>query len=201
MENDIIKIGIIDDHPLYLNGLEDHLERENNMSVVVKSSDCEEFLELAKTHKPNLAMIDIKMPKMNGIEVLKELKKTLPEIKAIALSNVENPQYLRSFLQAGGNGYMVKGRDHEKIVVAINVTMINGNCWPDKLQEVGLNNLTLREIEILKLICHELTSEEIAEHLYISVSTVKTHRESLMKKTGSRSVAGMVRYAIENGLD
>jgi DNA-binding NarL/FixJ family response regulator len=209
----IIKIAIIDDHPVLRKALISLFNEYENINVVFETGNGQEVLSLTKTHEPDVILLDVEMPIMNGKEVLISLKKEFSEIKVIMLSTHYSDQFILGFISLGARGYISKGSEFNEIIEAINSVYCQGYFFDAKVSPAlvkkclgeDLSNsyyldsiLSLREIEILKLFCAESTSEEIAHKLEISKRTVEWHKENIYAKTGAKNVAGLVIYAVKH---
>jgi DNA-binding NarL/FixJ family response regulator len=161
--------------------------------------------------------MDINMPVMNGIECAREITRLFPEIKVLALTMLNELEHIKNMLSAGAKGYLLKNSGKEELVMAIKKVMSGQNYFSDEVKDLIMLEmvkkktmpgkiigekvpLTSRELDILELILQELTNQEIAEKLFISVRTVDAHRRNLLEKTGARNTAGLVKFALENHL-
>jgi DNA-binding NarL/FixJ family response regulator len=214
-----INILITDDHQLILDGLKSIIREQEDMNVVAEANNGQQAITLCNTLKIDLVMMDIDMPVMNGLEATQQLKKTKPEIKVIVLTMHDEPALIRRIMEIGADGYMLKNSDQEELVEAIRkviggqkyfsaeVTMAlaggkgaNDTFTLRPSDTVFLAQLTEREIEILRQIAEGLSNKEIGDKLFISHRTVDTHRTNLMKKLDVHNIAGLIRFAIRNGL-
>jgi DNA-binding NarL/FixJ family response regulator len=208
----VTKILVADDHSLVRNGLRRVLDAQPDLRVVAEAADGAEALEKALAEDVDLAILDVSMPRMTGIQAALELSKRKPEIKLLMLSMYDSEQYLFEALRAGASGYVLKSGADEDIVKAVRATM-RGEVflYPSAVStlvrdyvERGADQqpdiLTPRELEVLKLIAEAHTSKEIAEELVISVKTVERHRQNILDKLGLRDRVELTRYAIRRGL-
>ena len=211
-----VRILLADDHKIIRDGIRSLLVDTENFEVCGEASNGNEVLEMLADKKPDIILMDINMPEMNGIEAATIIKEKYPEVKILALTMHDEDKYIMKMIQAGALGYILKDTDKQELVNAIQ-TLSQGNTFfsrkvSDKIM-IHLNNpqksknkliegtpLTEREIEILKLIADGLTNQEIAEQLYISPRTVDTHRRNLLQKLGVKNTAGLVKYAFEHEL-
>lgn len=207
------KIVIAEDHTILRAGLRALLSGQNGLEVIGEAGDGREAIRKVDTLQPDLLLIDLSMPKLNGIDAIREIKSQHPEIKIIVLTVHKSDEYIIAALRAGANGYMLKDASQNELLLAIDY-VINGKTFlspsiSDKVVDAflntdkkdkpatGLDNLTAREREILKLVAEGNTNKKIAEHLCISLKTVEKHRSNLMKKLDLRNTAALTAYAIE----
>jgi len=211
----IIRILLADDHKLIRDGLRSLIAGEKDMSVVAEAGDGREAVNLACTHTPDIVVMDINMPDLNGIDATKSILKDNPGIKIIALSVHSTSRFVKEMLKAGVSGYLVKHCAYEELATAIRAVMkdkpylssqVIGTVMEDYATDLKSDKssvfslLSSREREILQLVAEGLTSEDIANHLFISKKTVSSHRRQIMKKLDLKSVAELTRYAISEGL-
>ena len=207
-----IRIAIADDHQLFRNGLKILLAVFPEFEVVGEASNGEEFLSLIKNSPVDVALMDINMPEMDGIEATKLAMKTHNNMDIIALSMYGEEEYYYKMVDAGAKGFLLKDSDISEVKEAI-LTVKKGNSYfsPKLLcrviQKVKLHehenksaNLSKREIEILLKICEGLSNQEIAQSLFISKRTVDKHRANLLGKTNSKNTASLILFAIKNKL-
>lgn len=208
------KIGIIiaDDHQLFRNGLKILLDSFPDFEVIGEASNGEEFLKLLKSVKADVALMDINMPEMDGIEATKKGIKLSPEISIIALSMYGEEEYYYKMVDAGAKGFLLKDSDISEVRDAILTVVKGGSYFSQELlyhviqkikhreHESKSANLSKREKEILIKICEGLSNQEIAETLFISKRTVDKHRANLLGKTNSKNTASLILFAIKNKL-
>ncbi|MCB0713875.1 MAG: response regulator transcription factor [Ignavibacteriae bacterium] len=210
-----IHVLIADDHHLFIQGLTALLDETPDICFLGFASNGVEALELAETHPDaDLFIMDLSMPEMDGIKTTAELKKRKSHIPVLALTQNDDGGSVARAMKAGVAGYILKTASREEFVDAIYTVASGGNYFSPLAtnalvlsmtgkEQGGTKNveaLTEREKEILILIANELTTNEIAEQLFISPYTVETHRKNLIQKLSVRNVAGLVRYAVEHGL-
>ena len=211
----MIKIMIADDHQMFIDGIKLLLKSRKDFLVVGESQNGVELLNALNKQEADLILMDVNMPEMNGEEATKLVKKQFPKTKVLMLTMFSSRDYIEKLLRAGADGYILKNTGKEELTQAID-TLISGKSFYS--QEVTMrimeglqqkkeaeNNphfveLTLREKDVLKLIVKELTSHEIADELYISFHTVETHRKNLISKLQVKNIAGLVKFALQNGL-
>lgn len=207
-----IRIIITDDHQLFRNGLKILLNSFPDFEVTGEASNGEEFLKLIRSVTADIALMDINMPLMDGIEATKEGIKINPEIKVIALSMYGEEDYYYRMVDAGAKGFILKDSGISEVRDAILTVMKGGNYFSQELlyhviqkfkhreQESKAANLSKREREILAKICEGLSNQEIADALFISKRTVDKHRANLLGKTNSKNTASLILFAIKNKL-
>jgi DNA-binding NarL/FixJ family response regulator len=212
-----IRIVIADDHPLFLEGLKLLLqsEKERNIELVGEAQNGKELLYRIKSCRPQIVITDIRMPVMDGIDACKLIKKHHPAVGVIALSMYSDDDVIYNMLQAGVNAYLLKDLNKEELFKAIEI-VINGEnyyCCSIHKRIISLVTsskqnasrkkemiLTSQELEIIRLICDQLTTKEIAELLNLSPRTVEDHRHIIQEKLGARNMIGIVLFAIKNNI-
>ena len=208
-----IKLAIVDDEELVVKLLEQFLSAIENYKVVLTAFDGSEFIEKIKTAEevPDIALIDLRMKNMNGIETVAELKKDFPEVKVITISSHYKTSFMGYMMKAGVNAFIPKGVAPQYVVEVIESVNSKGYYFTEEQIDIMRSQisssapgpileektLTQREIEVLELICHQYSAPEIAQKLDISKRTVESHRENLILKTGVKNLAGLVIYAIQ----
>lgn len=209
------KIVIAEDHTILRAGLCALLSTQKNLEVVGEAEDGREAVRIVDSLEPDLLLIDLSMPRLNGMEAIKEIKSQHPHIKIIVLTVHKTDEYIDASLKAGADGYMLKDASQNELLLAIEY-VLNGKMFlspsiSDKVIDVYLKNkgetkstsvletLTAREREILKLIAEGYKNKDIADHLCISLKTVEKHRSNLMQKLNLRNTAALTFYAIEKG--
>jgi len=208
-----IKVFVVDDHELFRNGVIMVLSRIENTVVVGEASNGEEFLTKLNSIKPDIVFMDIKMPKMNGIDATIEALRRYPELKVIALTMFGEEEYLQKMINAGGYGFLLKNSSIEEIERAVNLVNQGKNCYSDELlsyftskyikstnKDADEIRLSKRELEVLDLVSQGMSNQEIADKLFISRRTVDGHKANLIQKTGSKNIVDLLVYAIKKGL-
>lgn len=202
-----IKIAIVDDHSLLREGLKKILLSMDYIELSLEASNGKEFVDALDIIDPDLAIIDINMPVMNGEEAIRIARKKKPHLKFIVLSMNNEESYLKAMNKLNVDGYIVKESDYEDIERAIKTVMKGGKYYSQELMAHLLNKpsempfkLTDREAEILQLICDGFSVNEIAEKLFISPRTVEKHRTDLFAKTNTSSSVSLAVYAVKNKL-
>ncbi len=211
----MINVVITDDHQLVLEGLTLLLDGTKEIAVHKCYRSAHLLLEGLKEHVPDVVLMDINMPEMNGIEACRVVKKEYPSVKVIALSMISESNLIKLMLKNGADGYLHKNAGRDEIVEAIcdvhagkkylsqeiSDILIGQDLKDDhKISNSPFPKLSRREEQILELIIDEKTTQEISEQLFISFGTVETHRRNIMIKLGVKNTAGMVRIALEYGL-
>jgi DNA-binding NarL/FixJ family response regulator len=205
----MIRLIIADDHPVIIGGIRTILEDQEDIELVTAVNDGSKLLEFLEAHKPDIVLMDINMPGLNGIEATKQIRKTDNEVKILAFSQYREKRIVKQIMKGGANGYLLKSSADEELIKAIHSVMDGGmylstdlpNIFESKPKgrtDALFPDLTSREIEVLKLICEEKNNQEIAEALFISPHTVESHRANLLLKVGARNTAGLVKWAVEN---
>ncbi|MBC6611754.1 response regulator transcription factor [Hymenobacter sp. BT507] len=211
MSEQRISVYLVDDHPLVLEGVKTLLHPEADICIVGQASSGPEALAQFPAHpEVQVAVIDMNMPQMSGVELTRALRTHHPQVRVLVLSMDDDYAQIREVLDAGGMGYLLKNTTREELSTAIR-TIAAGRTFFS--QEVGNTllqhsaaggatpvNLTAREHEILRLIAREYSNNLIAETLFISERTVETHRKNILVKTNSKSVVGLIQYALRHKL-
>lgn len=206
-----IKVMIVDDHSMIREGLKQLLELDSEMQVIEEASDGIECIEILKTIKPDIMLLDIDMPRMNGLEVLTYLKEQHMKIKTIVLTVHNEVEYLMKAVNIGINGYMLKDSEYEELRRAI-LSVVDGDIYiqpsmipylNEKIVErdcdrIKMDELTNREVEVLKLLAVGLFNKEIGEQLSISERTVKNHISNIFKKLNVADRTQAAVFAIRN---
>jgi DNA-binding NarL/FixJ family response regulator len=208
-----ISVLLADDHTLVRAGFRNMLEGINSVEVIAEAGDGREALALIERHRPDVVLMDIAMPGLNGLEAARRVSKDFPNVHVVILSMHASEEYVLRALNAGAAGYLLKDADPAELELAIKAAR-QGNTYlsppvsrqvSEYIQRTGgkdssLEKLTPRQREVLQLIAEGQTNREIAHTLGISVKTVETHRMKLMKRLDIHDIAGLVRYAIRKGL-
>jgi DNA-binding NarL/FixJ family response regulator len=210
----ITRILLADDHALVRRGLRLILDAQPDLEVVAEANDGAEAVSLAVREEIDLAILDISMPRMTGLQAARELQRRRPDLRVLILSMHENEQYLYEALSAGASGYVVKRVADRDLVEACRATvrgepflypgavtvLINDYLRRAREGEKPRDPLTPRESEVIKLVAESYTNRQIAEALVISEKTVDRHRANILEKLGMRDRVELTRYAIRNGL-
>lgn len=211
-----IKILIVDDHKIFRDGLQLLLSKQKDLHIVGEAENGKEVLEKIPLYEPEVLLLDIQMPVMNGIELTKQLQQSHPHIGVIALTMFNEDNLIVDMLEAGARGYLLKNTNKEEVITATK-TVYSGETYYCSATSQKLAKLIAsskfnpyrhkpkpmfsdKEIQIMQLICQQYASKEIASLLNMSVRTVEHHRENLQEKTGARNMVGIAMYAIKNGI-
>jgi DNA-binding NarL/FixJ family response regulator len=210
-----IKLLLADDEELFRKGISFLLQRQDNIQILYEANNGSEVLEYLKSSSihPDIILMDLKMPMLNGVEATKLINKEFPSIKIIALTSYNTKSFIANMIEIGAASYIVKNSSPEEMITTINQVIEKGFYYNEEvlnvIQENLINNnrkniffeeviLTKREREILELICNQNSTQQIAEKLFISPRTVEGHRNNLLLKTDSQNSAGLVVFAIQN---
>lgn len=204
---------VVDDHPVVRKGLQSCLAKQDRLKIVGEASDGDEALAKARELNPDIILMDISMPRMNGLAVTEALRKDAPQVKVLILSVHGNKEYIFRIIQAGAHGYVSKEAPPEELLRAIESIHAGEPFFSPDIARAALtqfvNNggkkepfaqLTSREREVLVLIAEGQSNKEIANKLGIGVRTIETHRERIMRRLDIHSVAGLTKFAIANGM-
>ena len=210
-----LKIILADDHSIMREGLRALLEKQPDIEVLAEAENGRTAVELSRDLKPDVVIIDIAMPDLNGIEATRQIVAESPGVKVIALSMHSDRKFVREMLSAGASGYMLKDSAFEELDKAISTvndnqtylsTGIADTVVKDYLGKIVTDNsaasiaLTNREREVLQLFAEGKTTKQIASLLFVSIKTIETHRKQIMDKLGLNSIAELTKYAIREGL-
>jgi len=213
---DTIKIILADDHRIFRKGLKSLLSEKENIEVLAEADNGDEALEAARKYKPEIVIMDIAMPKMDGIEATRQIRDRFPDTEVVILSMHAKKAYIDQVLKAGAKGYVLKDSDEENLLSAIN-TVHNGGYYLDSpIADQVLSDyfrdkskrelkkqsdpLSEREREVLRLLAEGHSNQEVADTLYISRKTVENHRANIVRKTGIQGQVGLTKYAARIGL-
>ncbi len=211
-----VHLLIADDHKIVRDGIRHLLKGQENLTIVGEAENGEEALRKIETEEINLTIMDINMPVMDGIEATRIIKKEFPAVKVLALTMVDENQYIRKMIEAGASGYVLKSCSKEDLIEAIEKVVSGHHYFSRDVTETILSDMvnpsldthtkkneiqiTNREMDVLRLIVNEYTNQEIAEELFVSIRTVDAHRRNLLQKIGAKNTAGLVKYALEKQL-
>lgn len=209
------RIFIADDHRIVREGLQSLVEKENDLEVVGMADNGRQALMLARRLKPDVVIMDIAMPELNGIDATRQIVDEVPGVKVIALSMHSEKQFVEGMLRAGVMGYLLKESAFEELIKAIRVVCAGKKYLSPDVTDIVLRDylspadekdseqapdLTLREREVLQLLAEGRATREIAERLNISIKTVESHRKNIMTKLDLYTVAELTKYAVRHGL-
>jgi DNA-binding NarL/FixJ family response regulator len=210
-----IKIMVVDEHKILREGLSTLIAKQPDMEIIGEATDGREALQLLEKLMPDLILMDVTMPNLNGIEATRKIKSKKPDIEVIALSLHSDRRYVLGMIDAGASGYLLKECAFDELVRAINTVMAKKKYLSPGISDILIeeyvkkttqdkptiySKLTPREREILQLIAEGKNTKEIARYLFISVKTVETHRRHIKKKLKVQSVAELTKIAIREGL-
>lgn len=217
--NKKLKILLVDDHDMFRDGVKLLLSSGNTAEVIAEARNGKEFLEIAPKCHPDVVLMDIAMPEMDGIEATKIAYEQFPGMKILALTMFGDEKYYYKLIQSGIKGFVLKSSGISELIKAIDEVAEGRNFFSNELLCKLINNIytnktdaetktdaqaidkiSKREIEVLNEVVMGLSNEEIGEKLHISVTTVRTHRQNLLQKTGSNNTASLIMYAIKNKL-
>lgn len=201
----MINVFIVDDHPLITEGLKSLLNDCEDICVVGTASNAIDALDALKRQPVDIAFLDINLPDISGVELCKKIRDKLPHIKCVALTTSNERSHVGRMMQNGAMGYLIKSSPKEELVKAIRQVHLGGYYMNVNVQEVTPKSvqvpfLTRREKEVLGLISEGMTNNEIAEKLFVSPATVKTHRENLLMKFEVANTAALIKLAAQQGL-
>lgn len=206
-----INLILVDDHKLLRDGLRNIIEQRSNMHIVGEASDGREAIKICSKLLPDVVIMDVAMPGLNGIEAARQIHKNFPEIKIIGLSMHSTKQFIQGMFKAGGFGYLLKDGDADELITAITTVMENKRYLSKDINQEFLTllkqgenlqkaELSAREKEVLQLIAEGKSSKEIGEILFLSPKTVDVHRNNIMKKIELYTIPELTKYAIQEGL-
>lgn len=209
-----IRVLLADDHRLVRAGIRSLLEEIPNVEVVAEAGDGRETLDMVRQYNPNIAMIDVAMKGLNGLDVAARMSRDFPHVKVLILSMHTNEEYVIKALKGGANGYLIKDAATEELSLALKAVSKGETYLSPVISKGVIDNLialsegrsetgdvlTPRQREILQLIAEGKSTKEIAAILSVSVKTVETHRTQLMNRLDIHDIAGLVRYAVRTGL-
>ncbi len=213
---DKIKIILADDHRIFRKGLKSLLSEKSNIEILAEADNGAEALEAAMKYRPKIVIMDIGMPKMDGIEATRQIRERLPDTEVVILSMHAKKAYIDQVLKAGAKGYVLKDSDEENLIAAIN-TVHNGGYYLDspiadqvlsdyfggkakrELKEQS-DPISEREKQVLRLLAEGHSNQEVADILCISRKTVENHRANIVRKTGVQGQVGLIKYAARIGL-
>jgi DNA-binding NarL/FixJ family response regulator len=195
------RILVADDHPLFRRGLRELLSAEDDLEVVAEAGDGAEAVSIALRGAIDLAIVDMAMPRMTGLQVAAELARRRPDVRVLIVSAHEGEHNLLDARRAGAAGYLLKTGAESQLAAACRAVMRGESVYPDgPPDKAGPKALTTRETEILKLVAAGWSSQRIADELVISINTVDRHRQNLLGKLGLHDRVDLTRYAIRRGL-
>jgi two-component system nitrate/nitrite response regulator NarL len=204
-----VNIILADDHTLFADGIHSLLQMVPNITVLAIATNGQELMDLLPRHRPDIVILDINMPVLNGLDATKLIHQDFPHIRTIILSSYNDPHLTVLARSYGADGYLLKTCNKDELLAAIRQVSKGQPCFPPMgriYQQEAENppfrefNLTRRETEILQLINQQFTNQQIATHLYLSIYTVETHRKNIMQKLQLKSPTALTRFLLEKGL-
>jgi len=216
--NSSVRVMIADDHQIFIDGLCALLAEESKIEILGTAKNGKILLDMMAEDTPDVVLLDINMPEMDGIETTSILSKQFKDVKVIILSTYDDVRIVKRIIKAGADGFLVKNTSREDLLAAIEKVQSGKKFYSSHIQEKIISSLTgekpekssqfnyqsseltERETEIVGLIAKELSGPEIAKSLFLSLNTVNTHRKHILKKLNVKNTAGIVKYALKNGL-
>jgi len=206
-----VKIVIADDHQMFIDGVRALLRKEKQLEFVHESLYGQDAFDYISKNEVDLLITDISMPGMTGTELTRLVKQQFPHVKVLVLTMFNDPAIINEILQSEAEGYILKNTGKQELMNAIVKIMNEGTFYSNEVLNLMLTHnkkenkqldperedLTPREIEILKLVCEECTTVDIGEKLFISTRTVDTHRKNILRKTKCKTIVGLIKYAFE----
>ena len=208
----MIRVRIADDHGIVRSGLRMLIERQNDMQVVAEADDGVAALESTQAERPDVAVLDVSMPRMTGLQAAREIRSHVPDTRVLLLSMHDDERYFLEGLEAGAAGYVLKRAADTDLIGAVRTVAGGRTFLSDEAQRTLMDEwleggrvepddpLTPRELEVVKLIAEAFTNRQIAETLKLSEKTIESHRANVFAKLGMRDRVEIVRYAIRRGL-
>lgn len=211
-----IKIAIADDYSIYRDGLKVGLLQDDNFDIILEAGNGEELLEKMEHNIPDVIIMDLKMPVMDGMEATKLARKKFADVKILVVSMYDDDKFIIHLMEIGANGYLLKNADSDEIRKAVYIVYENGYYFNDIVSKALLKKLVIkgnlkpsfnqnielteREQDVLKLICAEKTAAEMGQQLFLSQRSIEGIRLRLIEKVGVRNTAGLVMFAVKNGM-
>jgi two-component system response regulator NreC len=210
-----INILLVDDHKIICEGLRSLIEKQSNMEVVGEAGDGQTAVKLTRELTPDVVIMDIALPELNGIDATRVITADIPEVKVIALSMHSDKRYVTGILKAGASGYLAKDCAFDELAQAIKTVVADQNYLSPKIADLLIGNyldhiteintsessvLSAREREILQLIAEGKSNKQIASELCVSVKTIETHRQHIMHKLDKHNIVDLIKFAIKEGI-
>ena len=211
-----IKIAIADDYKIFRDGLKVGLSSDENLEVILETDNGEDMINALKENTPHVIIMDLKMPIMDGMEATRIIRKRYNDIKVLVVTMYDDDKFIIHLMENGANGYLLKNAEPAEIIKSIYAVHENGYYFNDLVNKALLKKLVLkghfkpsfnqniefteRELEVLKLICEEKTAAEIGKDIFLSPRSVEGIRQRLIEKVGVRNTAGLVMFALKNGI-
>ncbi len=211
-------ILLVDDHKIVREGIKYYLSNVEDLHVAGEADNGSKAIELLGKEKFDLVITDISMPVMDGLKMMETISKEYPDQKVLVLTMIDEYRYIKQMLSLGVKSFLLKNSSKDELLLAINKSLKGETYYSAEVTQIIINSLsnrkmngnerltveaslTVREKEVLKLIVKEYTNNQIADELFISIRTVDSHKHNLLEKTGSKTLAGLVLYAIEHGIN
>ena len=209
-----IKVILADDHQLFREGLANLLAESKEIEVIAQAVNGKDAIYKAKQLHPDVVIMDINMPEMDGVEATAQLLKEVPEMKIIGLSIHANKQYIKGMLEAGSSGYLFKNCSYDELIKAIQTVHSGKKYLSEKITEILIHEylnkeeigpstsseLTDRESEILKLIADGISVSDISNQLFVSIKTINTHKQHILEKLNLKTTTDIIKYALKKGI-
>ena len=211
-----INIAIADDYKIFREGIKKCIASDKNLQVILEADNGEDLINSFKNNQPDIVIMDLKMPIMDGMEATQIIHKDFPQVKVLVVTMYEDDKFIIHLMEMGANGYLLKNAEPDEIRKAIYTVYENGYYFNDLVNKALLKKLVLktnikpsfnqdvefteRELEVLKLICEEKTAAEIGKEIFLSPRSVEGIRQRLIEKIGVRNTAGLVMFAVKNGI-
>ena len=207
------KVVLADDHQFLLDGIMTILKEMPSVEIVATAQNGFELMDVVARQKPELVILDLNMPGYDGLQCLKKIKNDFPETKVLILTNYSQPELVEDVKQIGADGYLIKNSSAAELKAAVTSVLSGGKYYPsaNELKSVADDSyffdeflkkyqLTKREVEIIRMVCREMSTKEIATQLYLSELTINTHRRNVFRKLDIKNVAGLMNFAKNNQL-
>ena len=211
-----IKIAIADDYKIYRDGLKVGLAEDEQLEVVLEADNGQELMYGLERISPDVIIMDLKMPVLDGMEATKQIRKMYSQIKVLVVTMYDDDKFIIHLMENGANGYLLKNADSDEIRRSIHAVHDNGYYFNDLVNKALLKKLVMkgnfkpsfnlniefseRELEVLKLICDEMTTAEIGKEMFLSPRSVEGIRQRLIEKVGVKNTAGLVMFAVKSGI-
>ena len=210
-----INLAVVDDQQLFRRGIISLLKEFNDFNIMLEAPDGKVFLEEIRKKQPDVVLLDIEMPVLDGVKTTEQVRMLYPDVKIIILTLHDEESFIVHLIEKGAHGFLLKNNEIETVVEAIHSVVETGYYFSDRVSRAMVKglmhskmivpsfntvNLTEREIEIIRLICKEYTNKEMSEELCLSIRTIDGHRKRIIEKIGARNTAGVVMYAMKNNL-
>lgn len=210
-----IHIAIVDDHVIMRQGLISLLAEYEEINILFDANNGKELMDNLKTSKPDIVLLDIAMPVMNGKEALEKMQLKYPKIKVIIMTNYFHDEHIIEFVKAGANAFLPKNCDIDKLLDAINYVYEHGHYYDNRVSAilaamlkktpiankvVADTEFTKQEIKVIKLVCMKRSNAEIAAELHVNIRTIESHRYNISKKTNTTNTIDLIEHAVKNGI-